>query len=114
MTNSTWFGEYIPRRVGPAPDQLASVFETELADIARTRFPRAFEPLVVPTASYRELMWATEKLLQLQCKAVENLAPTSQGRIAALKADIADLPRITNEESYEIGHATDICRGASF
>jgi hypothetical protein len=110
MVNSTWFGEYAPRRGGPASDQLARVFETELTDIAKSRFPRAFEPLVVPTASYRELMRATETLLQLQRKAVENLAPTSQGRIATLKADVADLPRITNEESYEIGHAVDICR----
>lgn len=110
MTNVSWFGPYEPRRGGPSAVELASILETELTDIARTRFPRAFEPLIVPTTSYHELLWATETLLQLQRRAVAQLAPTSQGRIDALRADAADLPRMTDEESYEIGHAADICR----
>ncbi|MPY61990.1 hypothetical protein [Streptomyces spongiae] len=106
----SWFGTYTPRTGGPSPRHLAETFENDLSEIARTRFPRAFEPMVVPRESYRELMRATERVLELQRRAVIALAPDSEGRVAALKADPADLPRLGSDEAYEAAHAIDFSR----
>ncbi|MGW3123454.1 hypothetical protein ACWDBW_41145 [Streptomyces sp. NPDC001107] len=106
----SWFGEYRPRTGGPSPTQLAATFENDLSEIARTRFPRAFEPMTVPLQSYRELLWATQRVLELQRRAVIELAPDSAGRVEALKADPADLPRLGMDEAFEAAHAIDFSR----
>lgn len=108
--NDSWFGTYVARRGGPSARQLVATFENDLSEIARTRFPRAFEPMVVPDESYRELLWATQRVLQLQRTAVLSLAPDSDGRAAALKADPKDLPRLGSDEEYEAAHAIDFSR----
>jgi hypothetical protein len=66
--------------------------------------------MVVPVASYRGLLSATRRVLELQRRAVAEIAADSLGRVAALKADPADLPRLSGDEAYELAHAIDFSR----
>ncbi|MFY1633688.1 hypothetical protein ACN27F_10450 [Solwaraspora sp. WMMB335] len=55
-------------------------------------------------------MHATERLLELQLRAVMHLAPDYRGRLKALKGDPADFPRFTDDNDFEIAHAIDMSR----
>ncbi|OLZ66936.1 hypothetical protein AV521_26465 [Streptomyces sp. IMTB 2501] len=64
----------------------------------------------MPVESYRGLLSATRRILELQRRAVAEIAADSSGRVTALKADQADLPRLSADEAYELAHAIDFSR----
>ena len=108
--SSNWFGSYQPRTYGPTGRAFVELFETELAGIARTRLPRAYEPIVVPASSWRCLLAATRRLLTLQRQLIMGLASSSLERVTALGANPADFPRFVRSERFELDHALDMSR----
>lgn len=109
-TMGSWFGEYTPHDADPDPRKLAVMVETDLAEIGRGRFPRAYEPMIVPLASYRSLLAATQRLLELHRRAVQRLGADNVARVAALKADPRDYPRFGPDPAFEIEHSIDVSR----
>lgn len=106
-----WFGELagLPA-TSPDPGRLATAIQREMRGIPMGEFPIAAEPVMVPATSYDELLSATRALLDLQRRAVLNLAPDLPGRVAALEIDPAYLPRLTDDEAFELRHCADVAR----
>ncbi|MER5539944.1 hypothetical protein [Streptomyces mirabilis] len=108
---SSWFGTYEPRSINPVQrKRVAEIVEHDLRELSLGRFPIAAEPITVPLSSYRDLLEATRRLMELQHTAISNLAPDRHGRMVALKADPADFPRFTDDEPFEMRHAADVAR----
>ncbi|SDW49852.1 hypothetical protein SAMN05421504_101752 [Amycolatopsis xylanica] len=106
----SWFGPYQPYESGHSPERVAEMLGEAMRISPGGQFPLAAEPVVVPRESYRSLLDATARLLELHRVAVANLAPDTAGRMTALKADPALFPRFTADEAFELGHATDVAR----
>lgn len=115
MTGATgtrsWPGlRAVPPRIGLEPARIADVLHDEMRGHGLPAFPVALQPLVVPPASFRELLWATARLVALLRKAVLNAAADRDGRIAALGVDRADCPFFIPDDRFELRHCADMAR----
>jgi hypothetical protein len=90
--------------------RLAGMMAQHMPSISVGGFPVAGQPLVLARRDYDALLDATARLLNLQRKAIANLAPDSRGRLAALKCDPAAFPRFVADEQFELQHAIDMAR----
>lgn len=98
---------------GLATEELAGLIAEKLPAISVNGFPVAGEPMVLPQQQYDELLAATAELLQLHLAAVKHLSVDLNGRLAALKADLAEFPRFSVDgisEQFEMAHAIDMAR----
>lgn len=106
-----WFGPSVRQPdIGLAPEAIVGVMRDELRDMPAIGYPYALAPIVVPDRSYRELLDATARLLDLLRRTVLHLAPDRAGRIAALGIEPADCPMFLDDEDFELRHCADMAR----
>ncbi|MBB5857507.1 hypothetical protein ACFQ05_41075 [Amycolatopsis umgeniensis] len=109
MTGAPWFGDLRePPEIGLSHKETADILTEELDGIPYVGFPFALQPFVVPRESYRELLDAMSRLLELERRAVRHLAPDRAGRLAALEMD--DNVLATGDEEFEMAHDADMGR----
>jgi hypothetical protein len=107
----SWYGRCeVPPDIGLEPARIAEIMHGELRGLGPPAFPVALQPLVVPPASFRELLSATAGLVALLHKAVRKAAADRDGRIAALGIDRADCPFFVPDEDFELRHCADMAR----
>lgn len=106
-----WFGDRTrPPEIGLSRERIAEVVAHELRDMPLPAYPVALQPFVVPLESYRELLSATGRMLDLLRRAALNSGTDRAGRLAALNLDPADCPIWTDDEEWELRHCADLAR----
>lgn len=110
MTGGSWFGRYREWAAGASGEWLAGLMADAMGTLPGEVFPVAAEPILVPAASYRKLLGAAQRLLELQHTAVRKLAVDRAGRMTALRTDPAHFPRFTDDDDFELRHAADMAR----
>ncbi|MEV0730597.1 hypothetical protein [Polymorphospora sp. NPDC050346] len=106
----SWFGSHADpdRRFDAA--RAAETIVADMRGVSMGGYPVAVSPVVVPRKSYRYLLDATTRLLDLQRRTVINLASDSHGRMAALGLDPRLHPRATDDEAYEMRYCAEMAR----
>lgn len=107
----SWFGERTtPVETGFHPGRMAEMILEDMRGIPMGGYPVTTAPIVVPNASYTELLEATGRLVDLHRHAVLSLAPDLRGRISALKLDPEKYPRVIGDDAFESRHCADVAR----
>ncbi|WP_329007434.1 hypothetical protein OG271_16980 [Micromonospora rifamycinica] len=106
----SWFGTGTGPDLGLDPARVAETIVADMQGVSMGGYPVAVEPVVVPVGSYRGLLDATTRLLDLQRRAVVHLASDEAGRMAALGVDPRAHPRVIDDESFELRHCAEMAR----
>jgi hypothetical protein len=100
-----WFGT---ERVGPTAnaERIRETLRTEIRDTGwpyQSILPAT--PITVPRSAYAELFRAANTLLDLLRRTVLEIAPTTQGRLAAYRATERDYPLFLDDQVLEERYA---------